>query len=139
MHHLHCNELRRTLGMSSADVMREQFTERKAKVETLLTKGKKSKAVAKCLKDPPLGAKDQSLKDENFQLVMRCLSAIKNDKIAGIVADLDEDDCDNLMKYVYKGLSTATASGALLKWHEIVLAKAGQGCIVRAITDRKNV
>ena len=122
-----------------ADEQREQFAARKTKVEALLTKGSKAKAVVKCLKDPPLGSKDPTLKDENFQLVMRCLSTIKNDKIEDVVKKLSGEDCDNLMKYVYKGLATATASGALLKWHEVVLAKAGQGCIVRAITDRKTV
>ena len=50
-------------------------------------------------------------------------------------------ECDTLMKYVYKSLadSDSDLSGVMLKWHAKVAAKAGQGCIVRTMVDRKTV
>lgn len=46
-----------------------------------------------------------------------------------------------MMKYIYKSLadSDSEASGMMLKWHAKVTAKAGQGCIVRCMVDRKTV
>jgi hypothetical protein len=42
-----------------------------------------------------------------------------------------------LMKYLYRGLRTPENSATLLKFHAMLLEKAGMGCIVRAIVDRK--
>jgi hypothetical protein len=41
------------------------------------------------------------------------------------------------MKYVIRGLKTAEYSGPLLRLHALLLDKAGMGCLVRAMVDRK--
>ena len=53
---------------------------------------------------------------------------------------------DVLTKYIYKGMeewSSGYATGqkisVLLGWHEKVVDVAGEGCIVRCMTDRRTV
>lgn len=52
--------------------------------------------------------------------------------------NLDADQLDILMKYIYSGLSSGEYGKELLNWHAIVLAKAGHGSIVRTIADKVN-
>jgi len=42
-------------------------------------------------------------------------------------------------RYVYKGLSTPENAPNFLKWHGYIVTRAGVGCIVRSMTDRKTV
>jgi actin related protein 2/3 complex subunit 5 len=79
------------------------------------------------------------LQDKSYQVVSKAIQACKDDEIKAIVAGLDSDSHDHLMKYIYKGLAFGDNSGSLLKWHAATHAQAGVGCIVRAITDRKTV
>ena len=65
--------------------------------------------------------------------------ACKDTEMPTIIDALDQDARDALMKYLYKGLGVADNSGQLLKWHAQLTSKAGLGCIVRALTDRKTV
>lgn len=49
---------------------------------------------------------------------------------------------DVLMKYLYRFLGdpdTCSGSGLVLKWHKKVAEKAGDGAIIRVMTDRKTV
>ena len=53
---------------------------------------------------------------------------------------------DVLMKYLYKGMKDASAGAGsggkmsvLLSWHEKVVDVAGEGSIVRCMTDRRTV
>ena len=50
-----------------------------------------------------------------------------------------EDLIDNLMKYLYRGVSEERSNGLLFKWHRQVVDRTGLGSIVRAMTDRKSV
>ena len=43
------------------------------------------------------------------------------------------------LRYVYKGLSTPENAPNFLKWHGYIVTRAGVGCIVRSMTDRKTV
>ena len=79
------------------------------------------------------------VQDVNYQIVSKAIAACKDDEIKTIVAGLDNSSCDNLMKYVYKGLGLADNSGQLLKWHAQLVQKAGLGSIMRSIADRKTV
>ena len=38
-----------------------------------------------------------------------------------------------------KGLELANNCGAMLKWHELLTAKAGQGTLMRAMADTRSV
>jgi actin related protein 2/3 complex subunit 5 len=70
---------------------------------------------------------------------MKAITAVKEEDIPKVLATLDPDECDTLMKYIYRGLAAAQSCGALLKWHEQTTSYAGTSCIVRAITDRKGL
>jgi len=75
--------------------------------------------------------------------VLKALSSPPDSDMEKIVSSLystgDPTLCDNLMKYIYRGLEQARFSGVLLKWHAQVVATAGLGPIVRAMADRKTV
>ena len=77
----------------------------------------------------------------NARIVWGVISGIGDSEIDGVVAKLSTEECDTLMKYIYKCLSDSDSdlSGIMLKWHAKVNAKAGQGCIVRTMVDRKTV
>ena len=58
-----------------------------------------------------------------------------------IVKELDNDQRDLLMKYIYRGFETPfdNSSAQLLNWHEKVFDESDLGSIVRVMTDRKRV
>ena len=55
------------------------------------------------------------------------------------IAQLDRDQMDTLMKYIYRGFEIPTdgSSGHLLLWHEKVYNISGVGSIVRVFADTK--
>ena len=55
------------------------------------------------------------------------------------IFESDPSICDNLMKYVFRGLGEAKNCGAMLKWHGALTKTAGMGPIVRSMTDRKTI
>jgi actin related protein 2/3 complex, subunit 5 len=71
-------------------------------------------------------------------LIEKVLTSISDSELAGLVGDLDIDLCEVLMKYVYRIMEKAPNS-SLLKLHALLVDKAGLGCIVRVMTDRKTV
>jgi actin related protein 2/3 complex subunit 5 len=74
------------------------------------------------LKNAPLNSKNQQLKDNSFQLVMRVLRSFPNSAdIENAVKGLNEESVDVLMKYIYKGFEREPRdSTVLLTWHEKV-------------------
>ncbi len=44
---------------------------------------------------------------------------------------------DTLVKYLYRGLQEGRFCGSLLKWHALVVAAAGLGPVVRAMTANR--
>lgn len=62
------------------------------------------------------------LKDAAFNLVLRVILSIKTSEIEKTIAQLDRDQIDMLMKYVYKGFENPSEgrSAHLLAWHEKV-------------------
>jgi actin related protein 2/3 complex subunit 5 len=93
------------------------------------------------LENPPVGTKNQEIKDFNGKVVLRAITSIpdKESEIKKVVDSLDADQQDTLMKYLYRALGNATSCGTMLKWHGILVAAAGVGSIVRTMTDRKTV
>jgi actin related protein 2/3 complex subunit 5 len=80
--------------------------------------------------------------DATLQLVLRVLLSIKTQsQVEAAVQQLDNDQRDLLMKYIYRGFEIPTdgSSAHLLLWHEKVFEEAGAGAIVRVLTDRKRV
>ena len=77
---------------------------------------------------------------------MKALSSPKEKEIVDIVDAIangemgqSEDLADNLMKYIYRGLSEEKSNGLLFKWHKAVVDRTGMGSLIRALTDRKSV
>ncbi|XP_053399754.1 actin-related protein 2/3 complex subunit 5-like [Mercenaria mercenaria] len=112
-----------------------------SEVNTFLTQGKNVDALEVILRNPPLGAKSQAVKDKAVALAIRVLTSFKTSEIEGAVKSLDTKLLDVLMKYIYRGFEFPSegSSASLLTWHEKVYAAGGAGCIVRVLTDRKRV
>ncbi len=110
-------------------------------VQNFLSKKNYEEALKAVLRNPPIGSKNQNVKDKAFQLVMRVLTAFKTTDVEKVVNSLDNDTIDILMKYIYKGFScpTENSSAILLTWHEKAYAVGGLGTIVRVLTDRKAI
>ena len=75
----------------------------------------------------------------SFDVVGKVLHAFKDAEIAGAVDALSLDECDVLMKYLYRGLGPAGKRNEvyqmLLKWHPVVLKKAGPSSIMRVFSE----
>lgn len=123
--------------MADDAALQASLDARKAEVDRLLQGSQGAQAVVKSLEDPPFATRSEALKNANIDIVLSALAAVSDANIAGVVDGLSEDQCDVLMKYVYKGLEKGENSGSLFKWHAKVQSKAGLGSIVRAMTDRK--
>ncbi len=75
----------------------------------------------------------------SFDIVCKALSATREAEIEQAVGALTLEQCDVLMKYLYRGLGPAGKKNEtyqmLLKWHPAVLKRAGHGSIMRAISE----
>jgi len=116
-----------------------QLNDRTREVNSQLNMGKTGEALRCALANPPLGCKDQHIRDTSAALVTTVLLAIKEADMKKQIESLSPDDLDVLMKYIYKGLEDGENSNALLKWHAAVSERGGLGCIVRAIAERRTI
>ena len=75
----------------------------------------------------------------SFDVVCKPLLAIKDADIPAAAAALSLEQCDVLMKYLYRGLGPAGKKNEtyhkLLVWHPIVLKRAGHASIMRVISE----
>lgn len=110
-------------------------------IVSFINQGKHVEALKILLRSAPAGTKNQNIKDAAFNLVLRVILSIKTSDIEATIAQLDRDQIDMLMKYVYKGFENPSEgrSAHLLAWHEKVYSAGGIGSIVRVLTDRKRV
>ena len=103
--------------------------------------GNVPQALQLALADPPYATRTESVKVASYDVVAKCLFAVKDAEIPNIVGALSVDECGVLMKYLYRGMGQpsgdSTKYASLLKWHPAVLKKAGQGSIVRVIAEVK--
>jgi actin related protein 2/3 complex subunit 5 len=111
---------------------------RASRVQQLTTQKKFTEAVFAALENPPVNGSD-SAKQLNAQTVFMALQACSKADLSKAVQSLTPELEDNLMKYVYRGLAIPQNNSTLLEWHAQLVAKAGNGCIIRALTDRKTV
>jgi actin related protein 2/3 complex subunit 5 len=84
-------------------------------------------------------AKYISPQEANADVVDSVLSTLTDSEIPALVDALDSDATDILMKYVFKFMGKSANCATMLKLHAQIVEKAGLGCIVRAMTDRKTV
>jgi len=119
-----------TLGGSNED-----------EINNLLAQNKNVDALKNVLQNAPVGNKNQQAKDASLTLAMRVMMSIKTSQIDGALNNLDNEQRDVLMKYIYRGFEVPNdgSSAHLLIWHEKVFNIAGIGSIVRVLTDKKKV
>lgn len=110
---------------------------RQREVNNALNTGNPGRALSAALQDPPLGCKNQQIRDASTQAVVNVLTSVKDADMQKNIDALSPTDLDTLMKYIYRGLEDGENSTSLLKWHEAVTKKGGLGCIVRALAERK--
>lgn len=109
-----------------------------SEINQLLLKQKNSEALKICLENAPLFSKNQAMKDQALQVILRVVLSIKPSQIDDAIKLLDAEEIDTLMKYIYRGFENPSDGGSsqhLLQWHEKVFAKSGVGSIVRVLTD----
>ena len=101
--------------------------------------GNPIEALKLALQDPPYQTRTESVKFASFDVVASALHAIKEADMPAAVGALSLEECDVLMKYIYRGLGGTGKKnetyGALLKWHPAVMKRAGHGSIVRVISE----
>ena len=59
------------------------------------------------LRDPPYQTRTDSVKNMSFDVVLKVLNTVKDAEIANVVGALTMEECDVLMKYIYRGLGPA--------------------------------
>ena len=74
-----------------------------------------------------------------METVSRVFEVVPESQVNTIVDSLDLEACDVLMKFVYKEMERLRNTTAMLKWHASIVAKAGIGSVIRAMTDRKTI
>ncbi|KAF7997595.1 hypothetical protein HCN44_006166 [Aphidius gifuensis] len=101
--------------------------------------GKNAEALISALKSAPLECKNQQVKDYARNVTQKILLSIKSNQIDEVLAQMDRDMIDVLMKYIYRGfeIPIKDSSSHLLTWHEKVYGINGIGSIVRVLTDSK--
>eukprot|EP01027_Heterolobosea_sp_BB2_P020697 GEZU01029567.1.p1 GENE.GEZU01029567.1~~GEZU01029567.1.p1 ORF type:complete len:143 (-),score=60.13 GEZU01029567.1:190-618(-) len=118
------------------------INQRDQAVQRALNANNKAGALEAALSDPPLGIKNQKLRDQNSDIVKQVLTTVKETEIKDLVDKLNAEQADILMKYIYRILERVDNnkdSNIVLKWHATLTEKEGIGCIVRAIVDRKTL
>ena len=103
---------------------------------------KGSSNLSAALADPPVLSKVPETKQANADVVSGVLQNIGEGDIQKQIDGLSTDECDTLMKYLYKLMGDSgntDRNGVLLKWHSKLVEKTGPGSIVRSMTDRKTV
>lgn len=120
------------------DATLAKITEKAQRVDKLIAESRMPDALAAALEDSPTATKDESCKTANWIVVQKVLMLLRDPD--GAVADLPRASCDVLMKYLYRGLETGDRRTCeqFLLIHESLTKKAGMGCIVRALADKKH-
>lgn len=123
----------------------EEIVSISKQVKQSLSLGQFVPALKLALDNPPYVA-DERTKNLHAETVFEALVSIKNNQhvneFANIVKQLDADQQDNLIKYLYKNMNTsygAKQGGVLLSWFEKTVEVTGLGPVVRFFSDRRTV
>ncbi|CCI46836.1 hypothetical protein ABG067_000147 [Albugo candida] len=117
----------------------EEVQSRNSNVKRLLSERKNEEAVKASLSNPPVSSKNDSMKILNTQSILAAITACNKGEMQRAIESLTLEEEDTLMKYLTKLLATPSQSSLILDWHTKLSVKAGMGCIMRALTDRKTV
>lgn len=121
----------------------EEISNKSQQVKQALSKGDHVEALDIALSDPPYGG-DEQVKALHLKTVLDILTAVRASDIARIVQQLNSQQQDVLVKYLYKGMGSplgqSHGNGAvLLSWFERCGEVAGQGPIIRYLSDKRLV
>ncbi|ORY33947.1 putative Arp2/3 complex 16 kDa subunit [Naematelia encephala] len=113
-------------------------------VRGLVSKGDIAGALNLILTDPPYGDGVDEAKNLTSSAVLLILNSTRTAEIPNHLKNLDPEQQDHLMAYLYKAMGTEGHGGdvsgsVLLTWHEKLTEVAGVGCIVRVMTDRRTL
>lgn len=126
-----------------ADISEEQLhaavSQRATQVKQLIAQRKNVDAVLLSLQDPPLYSKNMDTKQTNAEVVFQSIQACNKTDIKNVIAQASPGQQDVLMKYIYRGLEKPKNNALFLEWHGKLTERAGTGCIIRTLTDRKTV
>ncbi|PHZ16921.1 ARP2/3 complex 16 kDa subunit (p16-Arc) [Rhizopus microsporus ATCC 52813] len=127
-------------GLSPEEVNNATQT-RNTDVRNFISRGDLNNALTRALEDPPYGRHLEAAKTESTKMIAEVLNMFRVGDISDIVKSLNHEQQDVLMKYIYAGLSKPELynSSVLLTWHEKLTEVAGNGCIVRVMTDKRTV
>ncbi|KMS99954.1 hypothetical protein BVRB_1g017990 [Beta vulgaris subsp. vulgaris] len=122
----------------NAEAIITRIEHKSRKIESLLKQYKPVEALKTALEGSAAITKDERCKSANWIAVHRAIMAIKD--VDGMLASLDSEYFDILMKYVYRGLSTGDRPTCeqCLRIHEKLTQRAGLGCILRCLADTQN-
>nr|CCA24568.1 conserved hypothetical protein [Albugo laibachii Nc14] len=112
---------------------------RNSQVKRLISERKNEEAVKVSLSNPPISSKSDPIKALNTQSILAAITACNKGEMQRAIESLTPEEEDTLMKYLAKLLGIPSQSSLILDWHTKLSAKAGMGCIMRALTDRKTV
>ncbi|CEI87111.1 Putative Actin-related protein 2/3 complex subunit 5 [Rhizopus microsporus] len=127
-------------GLSPEEVNNATQT-RNTDVRNFISRGDLNNALTRALENPPYGRHLEAAKTESTKMIAEVLNMFRAGDISDIVKSLNHEQQDVLMKYIYAGLSKPELynSSVLLTWHEKLTEVAGNGCIVRVMTDKRTV
>eukprot|EP00270_Netrium_digitus_P007572 TRINITY_DN2210_c0_g1_i1.p1 TRINITY_DN2210_c0_g1~~TRINITY_DN2210_c0_g1_i1.p1 ORF type:complete len:144 (+),score=37.25 TRINITY_DN2210_c0_g1_i1:318-749(+) len=126
------------LEVELPELILERIEKKCRQVDKLLSISRIPDALKAALADPPLNTRDDSCKVSNWVVVRKVLLAVRD--VDAALEGMSPESSNVLMKYLYKGLETGDRAlcEQCLKIHEKLTTMAGQGCILRAITDRRH-
>ncbi|KAI3405014.2 ARC15 [Candida oxycetoniae] len=116
------------------------------KVRTQLSSGEFQQALELALDNAPYVSDTPQTKEIHLKTVFEILCSIRNNNnlsdLPKFVKNLNQEQQDTLVKYLYKNMSTAYGQkqgGLLLNWFEKTIEVTGVGSIARFLTDRRTV
>jgi len=89
------------------------------------------------LKDPSFGAESDDVRRRSAKIVVKAIGSVPKKDVAEVIDGLSGEEQDALMRYLYRGLADREACSQLLEWHGALTEKAGMGCVMRALADRR--
>lgn len=113
--------------------LQQAISARDKQVTSLLSNP--SAAVKAALVDPPYTATEGETRKLSVKVVVKAIGSVPEKEVPAVIDALDGDERDVLMKYLYRGMEEAESCNQLLKWHGILTDKAGNGCIMRALSE----
>ncbi|KAK9845427.1 hypothetical protein WJX81_006196 [Elliptochloris bilobata] len=97
---------------------------------------KLEQALRTALAQPPRGTHGETdAAEADLELLYSVLNAASEPQIHEVVVALCLEDCDTLMRCLYRGLALGNPgmSATFFRWHEHLTRRAGLGCIVRSL------